>query len=165
MPEYIVGAEDDDISALLAAVSGLDPAIVGAVAQAATTAKAQGRPVFNAKMLPQSLVGVPPTNIPASSAGVIIQVNVQRSIRPDRLVIDRVVAASTNVNDIKVGTVSLNASVNPVPGDMFAPDAIDTSIRAVETAIPAVGIQLNIGNATATAFTFRAGFIGPSMKN
>jgi hypothetical protein len=118
-----------------------------------------------ARNLPQSFVGVPVTNIPASSTGVNIAVPVLRNIRPDRLVLDRVQAASALIYDIRIGTVSLNASANPVPGDMFAPDAVGTSIRATETATPSVGITLVVGNRTATAITsMAAGFIGPSTK-
>lgn len=118
-----------------------------------------------AKNLPQSFVGIPTTTVAASTTGQSISVPVLRNIRPDRLVIDRVHAASTNVVDIKIGTVSLNASGNPVPGDMFAPDAVGTSIRATETATPSVGITLTVANRTAVAITgFSAGFIGPSTK-
>lgn len=118
-----------------------------------------------AKKLPQSFVGVPLTTIPASSTGVSIAVPVLRNIRPDRWVFDRVQAASALVYDIKIGTVSLNASVNPVPGDMFAPDAVGTSMRSTETATPSVGITIVVGNRTATAITlFTAGVIGPSTK-
>jgi hypothetical protein len=125
---------------------------------------AQGQKLL-AKNLPQSFVGVPLTTITASSTGQSIAVPVLRNIRPDRLVIDRVQAASALVYDIRIGTVSLNASSNPVPGDMFAPDAVGTSIRCTETATPSVGITIIIGNRTATAITsISCGFIGPSTK-
>lgn len=118
-----------------------------------------------AKSLPQSFVGIPATTIAASTTGQQIVVPVLRNIRPDRLVIDRVHAASVNVVDIRIGTISLNASGNPVPGDMFAPDAVGTSIRATETATPSVGITLTVANRTASAIAgFSAGFIGPSTK-
>ena len=118
---------------------------------------------LNAKKLPQSFIGAPLTNIPASSTGVIIQVPVLRNIRPDRWVFDRVQAASALVYDVKIGTVSLNASANPMPADAWAPDAVGTSMRAVMTASPSVGIQLNIGNRTAVQIdSFAAGCIGPS---
>lgn len=118
-----------------------------------------------ASSLPQSFVGMPLTTIPASSTGESIDVPVLRNIRPDRLVFDRVQAASALLYDMKVGTVSLNASRSPVPGDAFAPDAIGTAIRAVEVATPSVGINLVIGNRTAVAITsMTAGIFGPSMK-
>jgi hypothetical protein len=119
----------------------------------------------DAKRLPQSFVGMPPTDIPISSPGLAIDVPVLRNIRPDRLVFDRVQAASALLYDMKVGTVSLNASRNPIPGDAFAPDAVGTAIRAVEVATPSVGINLVIGNRTATLITkMVAGIFGPSMR-
>lgn len=118
-----------------------------------------------AKNLPQSFVGIPPTVIIASSTGQSIAVPVLRNLRPDRLVLDRVQAASLLVYDIRIGTVSLNASANPVPGDMFSPDAVGTSMRCTETATPSVGITLILGNRTAVAVSPAVGgFIGPSTK-
>src|SRR6185295_11349113 len=118
-----------------------------------------------AKNLPQSFVGAPLTTIGASSTGTPVAVPVLRNLRPDRFVLDRVQAASLLVYDIRIGTILLNASVNPVPGDMFAPDAVGTSICATETATLSVGISLVLGNRTATAVTSAtAGFIGPSTS-
>lgn len=160
--DYVVGYDDmvGDDDDLMAAMSGLD--IIGDDAPGSAPAP-RGRKV-DAKRLPQSFVGVPLTTIPASSTGTTIQVNVQRQIRPDRFVMDRIQAAQALVYDIKVGTISLNASTQPIPGDAFAPDAVDTAIRAVVSAIPAVGIQVNIGERTGVAITnFTGAFFGPSL--
>ena len=121
-----------------------------------------GAGAIQAKNLPQSMVGVPVTAL--TTAKSVVQVNIQRALRPDRLVIDRVQGATIDVYDVKIGTISLNASINPVPGDAFAPDAIGTSIRCVAVAIPAVGIQLTVAGSTGTP-TLRAGFFGPSMDS
>lgn len=148
---------DDDVSRLIDAMT-----VSGDTAPGAVTPR--GRRAIDARRLPQSFVGVPLTTIPASSTGTIIAVPIQRQLRPDRFVLDRIQAAQALVYDIRVGTISLNASVNPIPGDAFAPDAVDTAIRAVVSATPAVGIQLSIGERTAVAITnFTAGFFGPSM--
>lgn len=148
----IVGYQDyvgaDDLQSLLASVQGSD--IVGK----------GGAKKVNAAQLPVSFVGVPITTL--STATATIQVPIQRQIRPDRLVIDRVAAATINIQDIKIGTISLNASVNPVPADCFAPDAMGTAIRAVVTAQPAVGIQLTVFAQTGTP-VLRAAFFGPSL--
>lgn len=142
----IIGYEELDV--------GDDDTVVGA----------GGRPLL-AKNLPQSFAGMPLTTIAASSTGTSIALPVLRNLRPDRIVFDRVQAASALVYDVRIGTVSLNASSSPVPGDMFAPDAVGTSIRCVETATPSVGITLVIGNRTAVAITsMTAGVIGPSTK-
>lgn len=147
---------DDDVSRLIDAMT-----ISG---DAAAPAAGRGRRTVDARRLPQSFVGVPLTTIPASSTGTIVAVPIQRQLRPDRFVLDRIQAAQALVYDIRVGTISLNASVNPIPGDAFAPDAVDTAIRAVVSATPAVGIQLSIGERTGVAITnFTGGFFGPSM--
>lgn len=157
MASDIVGYQDlvgaDDADSIMRAISGAD--IVGGSGR---------RQQVNAASLPVSFVGVPSTAIPASSTGTTIQVPIQRAIRPDRFLISRSsITAGALVNDIKVGTISLNASVNPVPGDAFAADAMGTAIRAVVTAVPAVGIQVTISNSTAVQFTLQACFFGPSM--
>ena len=155
MPQIVgweyVGDDDDGV--------GADDDIVGA---------AQGAPkkrALRADNLPQSIVGTPLTTIPASSTGTLIQVPIQRNIRPDRIIFDRVQAASLLVYQISIGTTNLLASGNPIPGDAFAPDAMGAQIRAVETATPSVGLSLVIGNRTASAVTgFCAAIIGPSTK-
>lgn len=147
---------DDDVSRLIDAMTISGDATVAPVQKI--------RRAVDARRLPQSFVGVPLSTIPASSTGTIVAVPIQRQLRPDRFVLDRIQAAQALVYDIRVGTISLNASVNPIPGDAFAPDAVDTAIRAVVSATPAVGIQLSIGERTGVAITnFTAGFFGPSM--
>lgn len=139
--------------------------IVGAEDGETDVVAGVGGKLLDAKKLPQSFVGIPATTIAASATAQNIAVTVLRNIRPDRLVIDRAQALQVNVRDIRIGTVSLNASGNPVPGDMFAPDAVGTSIRATETATPSIGITLVIDNRTAGAIAgFSAGFVGPSTK-
>lgn len=153
MARDIIGAEDivgynDEV--------GFD-SIVGAVVKAMKRGK--GNEV-DASTLPISFVGVPVTAL--TTALSTIQIPIQRALRPDRLVIDRVQAATIDVQDLKIGTISLNASVNPIPGDAFAPDAIGTAIRAVTTAVPAVGMQITVKASTGTP-TLRACIFGPSM--
>jgi hypothetical protein len=118
-----------------------------------------------ADALPQSIVGIPLTTIAASSTGQVIQVPLQRNIRPDRLVFDRVQAQSALLYQMSIGTTNLLANGNPVPGDMFSPDSVCGKIRAAETATPSVGLTLIVGNRTAVAITaFTAAIVGPSTK-
>jgi hypothetical protein len=149
----IVGYDDlvgaSDLDSILDAVRGGD--IVGA---------SGGRRKVSAASLPISFIGLPVTTLSTSYA--TIQVPIQRALRPDRLVIDRVAAATIDILDIKVGTISLNASVNPVPADCFAPDAMGTALRAVVTATPAVGLQITVKSTTGTP-VLRGAFFGPSM--
>lgn len=127
---------------------------------AARARRSGGKGQVNAKDLPISFVGIPVTTL--ATTLTTIQVPIQRNIRPDRLVIDRVAAATINIQDVKIGTISLNASVNPIPADAFAPDAIGTAIRAVTVATPAVGIQVQAFATTGTP-VLRGAFFGPSM--
>lgn len=154
MGNDIVGYDDmvgsDDLSSMLQQISGGD--IVGA--------SGRGRQKVSASSLPISFVGIPVTTL--STAYATIQIPIQRAIRPDRLVIERVGGPTIDVLDIKVGTISLNASVNPVPADCFAPDAMGTALRAVVTATPAVGMQITVKSTAATP-VLRGAFFGPSM--
>lgn len=123
-----------------------------------------------ASALPKSFVGIPPTAVPFGGGAVEIQVDVQREMRPDRLVISDNLNnggdpeyAERRVLDVKVGTVSLNASPNAVPAEVFGHLAVGTSIRATMTAVPSIGIQITVQNTSVdTAWTVRGGFFGPS---
>lgn len=135
-----------------------DPDIVGAE-------EGRGGRRVRADALPESIVGIPLTTIPANSTGVAIPVPLQRNIRPDRLVFDRVQAQSVLLYQLSIGTTNLLANGNPVPGDMFSPDSVCGKIRAAETATPSVGLVIVVGNRTATAVTgFTAAIKGPSTK-
>lgn len=121
-----------------------------------------GGGALNARDLPKSFVGVPPTTILAGATAEI-QVDVQREMRPDRFMIQQPFGRFL-VRDIRVGTVSLNASPNPVPDECFGPHAVGVSIRATMTATPSVGIQLVVTNTAAQAEILRGAFFGPSAK-
>lgn len=153
MGNDIIGYDDmvgsDDLQSMLNQISGGD--IVGASGR---------KQKVSASSLPISFVGIPVTTLSTSYA--TIQIPIQRALRPDRLVIERVGGPTIDVLDIKVGTVSLNASVNPVPADCFAPDAMGTALRAVVTATPAVGMQITVKSTAATP-VLRGAFFGPSM--
>lgn len=131
---------------------------------------------FNAADLPRSMVGIPIT-IVAAGATEPIQVDVQRDMRPDRLVLgplgsaegQGVTSIHHKVRDIRVGEVSLNASKNPVPALCFLETVVGNSIRATMTADTAVGIQLIVTNDDPTGeppapWTVMGGFFGPSAR-
>jgi len=125
----------------------------------------QGASPLRASELPRSFIGIPPTTLePGDTAE--IQCDVQREFRPDRLMLAAIGADTyTDVQDIRVGTVSLNASEHPVPVEAFYPVATGVSIRATETAIPAIGIQLVVSldaGAGEVTSLVRGAFFGPS---
>lgn len=127
--------------------------------------------MLQASTLPKSFVGVPPTIISAGDTESI-QVDVQREIRPDRFVVGGYRETQTlelyalrRIRDIRVGTVSLNASENPVPAEIFSHGTVGISIRATMTAVPSIGIQVIATNTDSEGtWTLRGGFFGPSAS-
>lgn len=125
---------------------------------------------LQADQLPRGFVGMPTQSLPALTTREI-QVDVQREMRPDRFVVgpQGAFAGANHLNlqllDIKVGTVSLNASRNPVPMELFGPLTTGISIRATMTAVPAIGIQVIVRNIDAVAaFAFGGVFFGPTAN-
>lgn len=118
---------------------------------------------LQAASLPLSFAGSVLATILASAIAQLVPIQLLRTFRPDRFVVDRVQAASLSLADVKIGTVSLNASTGVVPLDAFAPDGTDIVLRPVVTGTPALAINCFITNRTAVAVTnFSIGAIGPS---
>lgn len=145
------------------------PGTVGAIVGADPAGDEQA----SASELPQSIVGLPETALNRNTR-TYVQVPIQRDVRPDRLVLARTSDQGTLlepmpnmlVHDIRVGTISLNTTMQPAPCTAFAPLAFGTRLRAVATATPSIGIGLELTNinpaALATAITLRGGIFGPS---
>ena len=118
----------------------------------------------DANSLPQNFAATVPQSIAASAVRVQIELKPLRVIRPDRIVFDRVQAASLLLDDVKIGTTSLNASNGSIQADAFAPDAQGTSMRATMTASQNLSIYFVVTNKTAVAVNnVSVGVIGPSM--
>lgn len=118
-----------------------------------------------ADSLPQNFAASVPQTVAAGASRVNLEIKLLRVLRPDRLVFDRVQAASLLVDDVKIGTTSLNASVGSIQADAFAPDANGTSMRATVTGSPMLSINVTVSNKTATAIpNCSVGAIGPSMN-
>lgn len=131
---------------------------------------------FNARDLPRSFAGFRAPMMTTQGQVEVVQVSVQREFRPDRLTLCPTVTEvggspspdyRGSVMDIRVGTISINASPNPVAVRCFAPWAVGVSIRAPVTATPSIGIQLHIRcdvPATGDGYVWAAwgGFTGPS---
>lgn len=120
---------------------------------------------LRANQLPQNFAATVPVDIAASAAGTQLELTPLRVIRPDRIVVDRTAAASLTLDDVKIGTISLNASTGKIPMDAFAPDAVDTSMRCTVTASPSLHIFFTVSNkTTAIVPKFSIGIIGPSAN-
>lgn len=120
---------------------------------------------LEANKLPQNFAATPLFTVGASTSGVVAELTPLRVIRPDRIVIDRTQAASLTLDDVKIGTVSLNASTGKMPMDAFAPDAIGTDMRCPVTATPSLHIFFTVSNKTATAVqNCSIGIVGPSAQ-
>jgi hypothetical protein len=119
----------------------------------------------DASQLPQNFAATTPQTLAASASRTQIELKPLRVIRPDRIVFDRVAAAACNLDNVTVGTTSLNASNGSIPADAFAPDAVGTAMRCTVTASPNLSIFFTVTNKTAAAILlFAIGIIGPSIQ-
>lgn len=121
--------------------------------------------LVDASQLPQNFAATEPFTLAASASKQLVKLNVLRVIRPDRIVFDRVQAASILVDNVTIGTTSLNASSGSAPADAWAPDAVGTSMRCTVTASPNLSINFQLSNKTAGALTNTSiVVIGPSLQ-
>jgi hypothetical protein len=142
----IVGGSDDDAASAYDAVSGEEG----------------GRKV-SADKLPRHYAGAGPGTIPASSTAVFtFNLNVQ--LRPDKPVIPESTAPSVAVTNINVGAISLNASSDPAPGDMFRHNSTAT-LRGAVSGSPSVPIKMTLLNLTSAAIpNVYLGMVGPMKR-
>jgi hypothetical protein len=120
----------------------------------------------DANSCPVSVAGSAVTASLAAGASLAGTISVTRQIRPDRFVLNRVIAASLNFTALTVGTVALIASQGgEVDGDVFAPDAVGTALRATVSATPSLPINFTLRNKSAVAVTnISVSVIGPSLS-
>jgi hypothetical protein len=104
---------------------------------------------IQAKSLPIHYAGAGPNTVPASSS-VTFTFNLNMALRPDRLVIPEAVAPSVVVNSINIGAISLNASADPAPGDMFRHHS-NGRLRGAVSGSPSVPIKCTLTNITTVA--------------
>lgn len=143
----IVGGSDDDAAAAYDAVSG----------------DGGGPQQVRADKLPRHYAGAGPVTIPASGTAVFtFNLNVQ--LRPDKPVIPDAVAPSVAVPNINVGAISLNASSDPAPGDMFRHNSTG-SLRGAVSGSPSVPVKMTLLNLTTTAIpNVYLGLQGPMKR-
>ena len=86
-------------------------------------------------------------------------------LRPDRLVLGAAAIVDLcRVNDIKVGTISLNVGSSGASANCFARDAIGTRLRAAVTASPSVPPVVAFYNGTAGTITVEGAIFGPVKR-
>lgn len=91
-----------------------------------------------------------------------IPVTVSEPFRPERLVLSTA-AQALDLTNLKIGTKSLNVSDEPISGNCFAEDAINTHVVGY-TAQAGVGYTLSLANNTAGAITTGGGVFGLALN-
>ena len=95
-----------------------------------------------------------------AGATAIISANPQLPFQVNRLVV-AINAGSSGllIDNLQVGTVSQFVAAGSVPIDIFAPDAVNVSLKG-DTAVPGVNVQITVSNPTVAALTFAGAIIG-----
>lgn len=140
--------------------------IVGATDDAAAAvydnAGGQNRQV-EAKNLPIHFAGAGPVQLPASGSATF-SFNLNMQLRPDKFTIPDAVAPNVAVQAITIGAISLNASADPAPGDMFRHNS-RTTLRGAVSGSPSVPIKATLLNLTTSAIPgVYLGIAGPSKR-
>lgn len=104
--------------------------------------------------------GVPKQAV-AAGAAADLAIVVSEHFRPDRIVLS-VAAQALDVSNVKIGTKSLNVTSNPISGNCFAQDAINTHLEGY-TAQAGIGFVISVTNPTAGSITTGGGVFGPAL--
>lgn len=108
---------------------------------------------LNAKDLPIGYAGAPLGSLAAAVGAVTtLTFDLNMLLRPDVLILENAVAPSVLVNDIKVGSISLNASANGACGDAFRHDTT-SRLRGAVSGTPSVPVKVQLENKTSGAIT------------
>lgn len=100
------------------------------------------------------MAGIPRISVPMSST-LEIPVSVSEPFRPERLVFS-VAAQAMDLNNLRIGTKSLNVTSFPISGNCFSEQAIGTHVVGY-TAQAGVGFVLSISNPSAAAAVIMGG--------
>jgi hypothetical protein len=123
----------------------------------------EGPQQIEAKRLPIHYAGAGPLAIPAS-ASATFTFNLNMALRPDHFVIPDAVAPSVVVNSINIGAISLNASADPAPGDMFRHNSTGR-LRGAVSGSPSVPIKASLLNLTSAIIpNVYLGLQGPAKR-
>lgn len=98
----------------------------------------------------------------AAAGTADLAITVSEPFRPERLVL-ATAAQALDLNNLRIGTKSLNVSNNPISGNCFAEDAVNTHVVGY-TAQAGVGFTLSLVNNTAGAITTGGGVFGLALN-
>lgn len=106
-------------------------------------------------------LGFGPQSINAS-ATFVFSSQPQRIFRGERLTIPSSLANNFSINDLKVGTDSMNVGSGPIPAAVFSELGMLVALE-IETASPGILILLSISNLSAGPQSFFSGLLGTSV--
>jgi hypothetical protein len=136
----------------------LDTISIGAIE---IGADGQPRVRQRAGSIQRLMAGIPRTII-AAAATAEVAVTVSEPFRPEILIFGDE-GQLLDLNNLRIGTKSLNVTSNPISGNCFSPEALDTHIIGY-TAQAGVGFVLSMQNNTASSYTFTGGCFGVALN-
>ena len=107
------------------------------------------------------MAGIPRIAI-AAAATTEVSVTVSEPFRPERLVLSTA-AQALDLNNLRIGTKSLNVTTNPISGNCFHEQAVGTHVVGY-TAQAGVGFVLSLVNNTAGSITTGGGVFGLAIN-
>ena len=96
------------------------------------------------------------------SATFVFSSQPQRIFRGERLTVPSALANNFAINDLKVGTDSMNVGAGPIPAAVFSELGMLVALE-IETASPGILILLSISNLTGAPQGFFSGLLGTSV--
>lgn len=107
------------------------------------------------------MAGIPVQSL-AAAASADVPVTVSEPFRPERLILETA-AQALQVNNLRIGTKSLNVTSNPISGNCFAEDSVGSHVIGY-TAQAGVGFVLSLTNPTAGAISSGGGVFGLALN-
>ena len=96
------------------------------------------------------------------SATFVFESQPQRIFRGERLTVPSALANNFAINDLKVGTDSMNVGAGPVPAAIFSELGMLVALE-IETASPGILLLLSVSNLTGAPQSFFSGLLGTSV--
>lgn len=107
------------------------------------------------------MAGIPKITI-ATLASLDVPVSVSEPFRPERIVLSTA-AQVLDVNNVRIGTKSLNVTTHPISGNCFNEQAIGTHVVGY-TAQAGVGFVLSFTNSTVAGVLTGGGVFGLAIN-